>query len=86
MKVKSRRKKPQTKRKYVFPVIIEKDEDGFFASCPSLQGCYTQGDSYEEILANIADAIQLHVEDRLEDGEEIPQNEFLSLTTLEIEA
>ena len=39
--------------KYRFPIIIEKDEDGYFASCPALQGCYTQGDTYEEALANI---------------------------------
>ena len=48
-----------------FPVIVEQDEDGYFAFCPSLQGCYTQADSYEEIMENIKDAISLHLEDRL---------------------
>lgn len=43
-------------------VVIEKDKDGYFASCPSLQGCYTQGDSYDEVLNNIKDAIYLHLE------------------------
>ncbi|PZO35417.1 MAG: type II toxin-antitoxin system HicB family antitoxin [Pseudanabaena frigida] len=56
--------------KFTLPVIIEKDEDGYFASCPSLQGCYTQGDTYEEILENIKDAISLHIKDRLLSGEE----------------
>ena len=46
--------------KFTLPVIVEKDEDGYFASCPFLQGCYTQGDTYEEILENIKDAISLH--------------------------
>ena len=50
---------------YRFSVIIEKDGDGYFASCPELQGCYTQGDTYEQALENIKDAIRLHVEDRL---------------------
>ena len=72
--------------RYTFPVVIEKDEDGYFAYCPTLQGCYTQGDTYEEALANIRDAIQLHIEDRLETGESIPEVEVVSLTMLEIAA
>lgn len=55
---------------YRFSVVIEKDKDGNFAFCPELQGCYTQGDPYEEGLENIKDAISLHVKDRHESGEE----------------
>jgi len=55
--------------KLSLPVVIEKDADGYFAYCPQLQGCYTQGDTYEEALENIRDAIGLHVEDKLADGE-----------------
>jgi predicted RNase H-like HicB family nuclease len=69
---------------YKFSVVIEKDSDGYFAFSPELQGCYTQGDTYEEALENIKDAIRLHVEDRLESGEEIPQSESVSLTLMEI--
>jgi len=29
---------------YRFSVIVEKDKDGYFAFCPELQGCYTQGE------------------------------------------
>ena len=57
--------------RFILPVIIEKDKDGYFAFCPDLQGCYTQGDSYEEVLSNIEDTIRLHIEDRLENGEPI---------------
>ena len=69
---------------YRFNVIIEKDKDGFFAWVPELQGCYTQGDSYEEALENIKDAILLHIQDRLESGEEIPQPEQVNFTSIEI--
>jgi len=65
-------------------VIIEKDSDGYFAFCPELQGCYTQGDTYEETLENIKDAIQLHIEDRIADGEQILLPESISLTSLEV--
>ncbi len=69
---------------YRFSVIIEKDSDGYFAFCPELQGCYTQGDTYEEALENIKDAIQLHIEDRIADGEQILLPESVSLTSLEV--
>ncbi len=69
---------------YRFSVIIEKDKEGYFAFCPELQGCYTQGDTYEEAVENIKDAIRLHVEDRIEEGEDIPQPESVSITTMEV--
>lgn len=53
---------------YRFSVVIEEDEDGFYAYCPDLQGCYTQGKTYAEALRNIQDALRLHVQDRLEPG------------------
>ena len=63
------------KHTYLLPVVIEKDADGYFAFCPALQGCYTQGDSFEEALDNIKDAMRLHIEDRLADGEPTPTRE-----------
>ncbi len=71
-------------KRYKFSVVIEKTEDGYFAFCPELQGCYTQGETYEEILENIKDALRLHIEDRLKDGEKIPEFEMISLTSVEI--
>ncbi len=71
-------------RVYRFSVVIEKDKEGYFAFAPELQGCYTQGDTYEEALENIREAIHLHVEDRLDNGEEVPQPESVSLTSLEV--
>jgi len=70
--------------RYRFSVVIERDRDGYFAFCPELQGCYTQGNTFEEALENIRDAIRLHVIDRLESGEEVPQAEEISLTSLEV--
>jgi predicted RNase H-like HicB family nuclease len=66
------------------PVILESDEDGYFVSCPALQGCYSQGETYEEAMANIKDAMQLHIEDRLANGEEVPEPVSVSLSTVEI--
>jgi hypothetical protein len=51
------RKVTQQMQKFVLPIVIEKDDEGYFVFCPVLQGCYTHGDSYEEALNNIEDAI-----------------------------
>lgn len=65
-------------------MILESDEDGYFVSCPALQGCYSQGETYEEAMANIKDAMRLHIEDRLANGEEVPEPVSVSLSTVEV--
>jgi len=47
---------------YQFTVVIEPDEQGFHAYVPSLPGCHTFGDTIDEVRANIAEAIELHIE------------------------
>jgi len=71
-------------KNYRFSVVVEKDDEGYFASCNELPGCFTQGDTYEEAIANIKDAISLHVEDRIDAGEEISQPHAVSLTMMEL--
>ena len=46
-----------------FPVVIEHDENGWYAECPVLEGCYAQGDSYEDLMKNIKEVILLSLED-----------------------
>ncbi|MDW7759548.1 MAG: type II toxin-antitoxin system HicB family antitoxin [Acidobacteriota bacterium] len=47
---------------YKVSVVIEKDDHGYYAFAPELEGCQTQGDSLEEALANIKEAIELYLE------------------------
>ena len=68
-----------------FPVIIEKDEDGFFvADCPDLAGCHTQGKTIEEAITNIRDAIKLHLKILKEEKQDIPRLVPVSMTSLEV--
>jgi len=48
-----------------FKVFLERDEDygGYVVRCPSIQGCYSQGKTVEEAMANIAEAIDLCIEE-----------------------
>lgn len=39
--------------------VIEKDKHGYYGYCPELDGCHTQGDSYEETKSNLTEAIEL---------------------------
>ena len=43
-------------------VVIERDEYGFYAFCPGLPGCQTQGDTFEEAMTNIREAAELYLE------------------------
>jgi predicted RNase H-like HicB family nuclease len=46
----------------VINVVIEKDQDGYYAYCPALPGCQSQGDTFDEIMANIKEAAELYLE------------------------
>jgi predicted RNase H-like HicB family nuclease len=48
--------------KYRLDVIIEKDEDGYYAYCPALEGCQSQGRTFEEAMENIQEAAELYWE------------------------
>ena len=43
-------------------VVIEKDADGYYAYCPQLPCCQSQGDTFEEVMANIREAAELYLE------------------------
>ncbi|QID32767.1 type II toxin-antitoxin system HicB family antitoxin [Pampinifervens florentissimum] len=43
-------------------VIVERDQHGFYAYCPELPGCQTQGETFEEVMKNIREAIELYLE------------------------
>jgi predicted RNase H-like HicB family nuclease len=60
---------------YDFKVIVEPDETGgYVVTCPSLPGCYSQGETLDEALANIKEAILLCIEDMEANGEKIPDS------------
>ena len=72
-------------REFHFTIIVEPcEEGGFYAECPSLPGCHVQGETYEEVLANIQDAIKLHLQDKIDGNEEISQTKSVSLSTVHI--
>jgi len=56
-----------------YKVFLEKDPNGgYVVTCPSFQGCYSQGETIEDALENIKEAIELCIEDLESSGERIP--------------
>jgi predicted RNase H-like HicB family nuclease len=63
-----------------YPIIIEKTEDGFYAECPFIQGAYAQGETEEEVRANLKDVLELTLADIKSKGERIDLKDSVSLT------
>jgi len=60
-------------------VIIEKDEFGYYAYCPDLEGCQTQGDSLDEVTENVKEAIELYLETlSIEDKRNLTAREIIT--------
>ena len=55
-------------------IIVPEADGGFSVSVPSLRGCHSQGETIDEAVANIREAIELFIEDMLENGESVPDD------------
>ena len=62
-------------------VILIPDEEagGYTVIVPSLPGCISEGDTLEEALANIKEAIELHVESMIAHSQEVPEDSGVPL-------
>jgi predicted RNase H-like HicB family nuclease len=61
-----------------FTTILEPEEDGgWHAFCPVLKGCHTQGETFDEALRNVKEAITLYLESLLEHGELAPEENIV---------
>jgi len=56
-----------------YMVVIEKGESGYGAFVPDLPGCIAAGETEDEVVALIREAIQFHLEDLKSEGQPIPQ-------------
>jgi predicted RNase H-like HicB family nuclease len=65
-------------------VVIEKDEHGFYAWCPELKGCQSQGDTLEETIANIKEAIELFLETLPADEGDVLLSREILTTSVEV--
>jgi predicted RNase H-like HicB family nuclease len=69
---------------YKVSVVVEKDEHGFFAYCPELEGCHSQGASLEEVMDNIKEAIELYLETLSEEERKERLSREILTTAIEV--
>jgi len=56
-----------------YTAIFEREPDGgYHASCPTLPGCHSEGDTLDEAIANIREAMEVYLESLLAHGEPLP--------------
>lgn len=70
---------------YKVSVVIEKDEHGYYAYSPELEGCQTQGDSLDEVLANMREAVELYLETLTEDERKVLLSKEILTTSFEVQ-
>ena len=58
-------------------ILAPQPEGGFHAFCPALKGCHTEGETTEEALRNIREAIELYIDSLLAHGEPVPTQDVI---------
>lgn len=53
-------------------IVIERSQTGFAAYSPDVPGCVATGETFNETVATMREALALHLQAMLEDGEEVP--------------
>ncbi|HEC98697.1 MAG TPA: type II toxin-antitoxin system HicB family antitoxin [Nitrospirae bacterium] len=70
---------------YKVSIIIEKDEYGYYAYVPELEGCQTQGETIDEVMVNIKEAIELYLGTLTEEEIREATSKEILTTTLEVQ-
>jgi predicted RNase H-like HicB family nuclease len=69
---------------YKVSIVIEKDDFGYYAYSPELEGCQTQGDTFEEVMANIKEAIELYLSTLSDEEIKASLSKEILTTSLEV--
>jgi len=68
-----------------YTILIHKaEEGGFWAEVPALSGCFSQGETVEETIEHVKEAINLHISCLKEDKEEVPVDDEFILSRVRI--
>ncbi|MHB1688924.1 MAG: type II toxin-antitoxin system HicB family antitoxin [Ignavibacteriaceae bacterium] len=61
-------------------VLHNAEEGGYWAEVPSLEGCFSQGETVEETTANVKEAMQAHIIALREEGMQLPKDQVMILS------
>ena len=65
-------------------IVIEKDNYGYYAFCPEMKGCHSQGDSLDDVLVNMREAIELYLETLSDEERSTCLSKEILTTSLEV--
>jgi len=71
--------------KYRYLVVIEQAQGNLSAYVPDLDGCVTTGKTVDDVLRNMKEALSLHLEGMLEDGDPIPPAAHIAADFVEVD-
>lgn len=71
--------------KHRYTVVVEQDEDGgFVATCPALNHVASQGETVDEALVNVREAMEVYIETLREDGVPVPAPREVSTSAIDL--
>jgi predicted RNase H-like HicB family nuclease len=70
--------------RYKYLVVIEQGQGNLSAYVPDLDGCVTTGQTVDEVLHNMQEALSLHIEGMLEDGDPLPPATHVAADFVEV--
>jgi predicted RNase H-like HicB family nuclease len=65
-----------TTRRYTI-IFSRQPDGGYHASCPALRGCHSEGDTLDEAVENMREAIELYIESVEAHGEQVPREDLI---------
>ena len=65
-------------------IIHKAEEGGYWVEVPALPGCFSQGETVEEALKNVREAIEAHLQALREEGQEVPGEGEVLLARVEV--
>ena len=65
-------------------IVIEKDNEGYFVYSPELPGCFSQGDTYENAIESIKEAVELYIETLTPEEREEIGSKQISTSSIEV--
>jgi predicted RNase H-like HicB family nuclease len=72
--------------KHRYIAVIERDEDGvFIGTVPALKGCYSYGETLDELMTNLKEAVEAHLEAFGTEEKDLPVTRFTGVQEVEVE-
>lgn len=63
-------------KRFIYEVMIGKDESGYYAYVPDLNGCFGGGDTLEDVIESITNGLETHIESLVAYGMDVPPATF----------